>query len=587
MGNSFTHGNSASVTPYNNANVHDFNGTTMGGVPGIFQKLAADGGRSNLAVNIEAVSGQTLAYHLANKSGVITNPGAYGPWDWVVLQDYSTRPTKIPGAGDVDGFRSNVQSLSSLATNNSPAVRTLLYCTWGRPDIVAAGDYPSIQSMQTDLTTNYSDAARDFNLFGFAPVGDAFMAAVASGLSINPNVTPTLGPGQIDLWQSDNYHASVYGSYLAALVFYTKILGADPRSLPTGPGSAASDLGLNPSVVVQLRNIAYETVSLYDFSFAIDRNVQTVTVGSNTSFIVTVGATNGFTGDVVLSATGLPANVTADFNPVSLTNSGTSTLSLTISTNAPPGSYSVAVTGTSSNTTHTVVVTLTINTPDFSLAVAPDACTVTAGSNTAHTVNVGATNGFTGEILLSITGLPTDVTADFSPASLTNSGTSTLSITTSNASPPGSFILTIAGTSTGIIHTSTVALTINAPELIPSWWLQKYFGCTICPQADPAADPDGDGMNNLAEFLAGTDPTNSASGFRIITAIPQDSDILVIWQGCGGKTNAVQATPNLVDSYADVSSNIILSGSGEQATNFLDVGAATNASRFYRLRLVP
>ena len=246
MGNSFTHGNSAAVTPYNNANVHDFNGTGMGGVPAIFQKLAADGGRSNLAVNIEAVSGQTLAWHLTNRSGVITNPGAYGPWDWVVLQDFSTRPTTNTNVGgDVAGFRSNVQSLNTLATNNNPAVRTLLYCTWARADLVAVGSYPSIQSMQSQLTTNYSNAALDFNLFGYAPVGDAFISAVASGLSINPNVTSTPGPGQINLWQFDKYHASTTGSFLAALVFYAKILGADPRLLPTGPGSAASELVLN------------------------------------------------------------------------------------------------------------------------------------------------------------------------------------------------------------------------------------------------------------------------------------------------------------------------------------------------------
>ncbi|MGA2138824.1 MAG: glycosyl hydrolase family 28 protein, partial [Verrucomicrobiia bacterium] len=49
-------------------------------------------------------------------------------------------------------------------------------------------------------------------------------------------------------------------------------------------------------------------------------------------------------------------------------------------------------------------------------------------------------------------------------------------------------------------------------------WQLLYFGCTnlaICPQAAASADPDGDGQNNLTEFLAGTDPTNGVSTWGI------------------------------------------------------------------------
>ena len=325
-----------------------------------------------------------------------------------------------------------------------------------------------------------------------------------------------------------------------------------------------------------------------DFSFAVDPNAQTVTVGSNVMYTVSVEATNGFAGEVLLSVTGLPVNVSADFSPASVTGTGTSTLSLTTSTNAPPGSYPLTVTGTSSNVTHTSMVTLTINVPDFSFAVAPNAQTVTVGSNAAFTVTVVATNAFTGDVALSVTGLPAEVSADFSPASVTGLGTSTLSLTTSTSSTPGSYALTITGTSSNTTHTAMVTLTINATDpVIPDWWKQQYFGCAICPQADRAADPDGDGMNNLAEFLTGTDPTNSVSAFRIIAVTPQDSDMLVTWQGGGGRTNAVQAASDIRGSYADVSSNIILLGSGDLTTNFLDVGAGANTIRFYRVQLVP
>jgi hypothetical protein len=51
-----------------------------------------------------------------------------------------------------------------------------------------------------------------------------------------------------------------------------------------------------------------------------------------------------------------------------------------------------------------------------------------------------------------------------------------------------------------------------------SWQLQ-YFGCTNCPQAAPNADPSGTGQNNWFKYVAGLDPTNSASRF-VMTAAP-------------------------------------------------------------------
>jgi hypothetical protein len=505
------------------------------------------------------------------------------------LQDYSTRPTtNTDVGGDVAGFRSNVQSFSVLTTNYNSHANVLLYCTWGRPDLVAVGTFPSIQSMQGQLTTNYSNAASDFNLFGFAPVGDAFMATVASGLSINPtNGLETPGPGQISLWQSDIYHASTYGSYLDALVFYAKILGADPRALPTGPGSAASDLGLDPTACVQLQNIAYLMVlgsnSPGDFSFAADPSSQVVTIGSNALFAATVVATNGFTGDVAISVTGLPANVSANVSPSTVSNSGTSTLTLTISTNAPPGTYPLTVAGTHSNTTHTAMVTLTINVPDFLFAVDTNTQVVTIGSNAVFTASVIATNGFTGDVELSVTGLPVNVGVAFSPTSVNTSGTATLTLTTSTNTPPGTYPLTITGTSSTTSHTAVVTLTIDG--VIPSWWLQQYFGtnttnsssCAIC-------DADGTGQNNLFKYIAGLDPTNPASVFILNIVNTNNTPNLIFSPIVAGRIYTPQFSTNLVfggwiplASYTGPETNV------DQAT-ITDTNAV-EPQRYYRISI--
>ncbi len=126
---------------------------------------------------------------------------------------------------------------------------------------------------------------------------------------------------------------------------------------------------------------------------------------------------------------------------------------------------------------------------------------------------------------------------------------------------------------------------------IPDWWRQLYFGdggtntnsqsCAVC-------DPDGDGRSNLQEYLAGTNPTNSASAFRIISIARQGSDIRVTWTTGGGSTNVLQSAPVMGGSYSNVSPNIMTAGNGDAVTNYVDIGGATNGpSRYYRVRLVP
>ncbi len=105
---------------------------------------------------------------------------------------------------------------------------------------------------------------------------------------------------------------------------------------------------------------------------------------------------------------------------------------------------------------------------------------------------------------------------------------------------------------------------------------------------DTGDDPDGDGQTNLEEFLAGTNPTNSAS-FLGITAIAREgNDIRVTWMTAAGKTNALERTAGVAGSFTNNFTgltNIITAGT---TTNVLDLGAATNAPAFYyRVRLVP
>jgi hypothetical protein len=95
-------------------------------------------------------------------------------------------------------------------------------------------------------------------------------------------------------------------------------------------------------------------------------------------------------------------------------------------------------------------------------------------------------------------------------------------------------------------------------------------------------------LSNLQEFLTGTNPTNAASAFHVISVSRSGTDIRVTWMTGAGKTNILQAAANMGGGYSNISPNLVVTGNGDSITNYLDVGAATNTpGRYYRVRLVP
>ena len=98
---------------------------------------------------------------------------------------------------------------------------------------------------------------------------------------------------------------------------------------------------------------------------------------------------------------------------------------------------------------------------DFSIAVSPNAGTVTAGSSTSATVSTATTSGSAQTVSLSATGLPAGASASFSPSSVTSGGSSTVTFTTSASTPAGSYPVTIVGTGTSATRTTTYTLTVQ------------------------------------------------------------------------------------------------------------------------------
>ena len=103
---------------------------------------------------------------------------------------------------------------------------------------------------------------------------------------------------------------------------------------------------------------------------------------------------------------------------------------------------------------------------DFTIAAAPSSRTTSPGGSAGYTVTVTSLDGFTGNVGLSLSGLTTAQAAwSFTPPTVAGgSGASQLAVTTSASLAPGSYPLTITGTSGALVHTAPVTLVVAVPQ---------------------------------------------------------------------------------------------------------------------------
>jgi hypothetical protein len=123
----------------------------------------------------------------------------------------------------------------------------------------------------------------------------------------------------------------------------------------TGVAPNAIELHAVLSVCFPGSSVSGCSASTPDFSLG--ANPASVS-GSGTS-VITVTGSGGFSGNVALSASGVPAGATASFSAASVAAGGTSTLSLNPGT-ATAGTYPITVTGTGGTITHTATVSWAI-----------------------------------------------------------------------------------------------------------------------------------------------------------------------------------------------------------------------------------
>ena len=111
---------------------------------------------------------------------------------------------------------------------------------------------------------------------------------------------------------------------------------------------------------------------------------------------------------------------------------------------------------------------------------------------------------------------------------------------------------------------------------MPDLWEYAYFNEGV--SASSAANADRDSHNNLDEYIAGTDPTNAASHFRVTNHDSGTSGFTIEWPSVEGRLYVVGWTDSLTNSFLPLAENLEFPVNSHTDTNH-----PAEARGFYRV----
>ncbi len=298
----------------------------------------------------------------------------------------------------------------------------------------------------------YLGGIGDDKAYGIALDSSATNAYVTGQTSSNN--LPLLNPAQ----------PALGGSFDA---FIAKISSTGAKIYTTYLGGTGDDRGTG--IAVNSAGSAYVTGFTSSTNFPTVTPLQISNGGGFDAFVAKLNpAGNAFLYSTYLGGTANESNATTGVtstNPIVLNAASDAYITgFTSSTNFPTAA---PLQPASAGGVEAFVVKIADAAPaaDYSISILPFSRTVVPGGPTTYAVTATPVGGFTGTISLSASGFSNDSTASFNPATIVitdaSAKSSTLTVITTAATPPGNYSLNINTTSGNLQHAGPAQLVVS------------------------------------------------------------------------------------------------------------------------------
>jgi hypothetical protein len=331
-----------------------------------------------------------------------------------------------------------------------------------------------------------------------------------------------------------------------------------------------------------------------DFSIVAEQTSLSVTDGTSAADTVDTTITTGASETVSFSASGAPSGVTVSFSPSSVSSGASTVATVNATAAAAAGTYTVTLTGTAASGSHSTAVSLTVVAlppppNDFSIGLSASSLTVTDGTQATDTVQTAVTSGSAETVTLTASGAPAGVTVSLSPASIASGTSSAVTVTAATTVAPGSYPITITGTSGSTSHSATLGLTIDpaSTSAIVNGDFEMGTLAGWTSKGTTAVTTSGPHSGTYAAMLGALTPTNGDSSISQTFKVPVGNSHLTFWYDnvCDDTVRYDWATATLKDNTTGKTTTL-LPRTCNTTSSWKSVTATVTAGHSYTLTLV-
>ncbi len=342
-----------------------------------------------------------------------------------------------------------------------------------------------------------------------------------------------------------------------------------------------------------------------DFTLTLESPSLTVTQGGLA--YVRLAVNGSYSGSISLSLVDGKGNPFPGVNlsPTSTPVPSAPMLQLAASSSLAPGTYNLFVQGTGGSLTRQAPLTLTVVSPtpppDFTLSLNPTSLTTQQGGSGTTQLTLTPQNGFTGTVTLNVSGAPSGVQVSFqqNPWNINGTQTQTVTVSTSAATPPGNYVLTMTATGGNLSKTASLNLAVSSSSSLNLRIAKAEWGQTVLKEGlrlvagKPAllrvhllANPSPISLNNPltgAVYMGSTFQGNLT--FTCPNPIPTATDPGNLATTCTTTLPASWVTPGLrVELRADPQDQVAESN---ESDNLLTLTPNVGAGTVLHLTVVP